>query len=196
MNILHLLPKKNFFEKIGRKSPPPPSFWKVVIFGHFFYLGLRTGDFGGKQTKTKFFYNTSHNHVCLPKKILCTHLKYLKKDLKGSINPGEDLLAFGTQKPENFNDKNRIYLAFWCVFKDIEHNFHEFVCFKKFFFEFVCFPRFQNSINDLRKHPNLAKNRKFLPKSSKNNKCWFLWQFLRQIFRYDPKIHCLWIFWL
>ena len=32
--------------------------------------------------------------------------------LKGSINPGEDLLAFGTQKPENFNDKNRIYLAF------------------------------------------------------------------------------------
>ena len=32
--------------------------------------------------------------------------------LKESINPGEDLLAFGTQKPENFNDKNRIYLAF------------------------------------------------------------------------------------
>ena len=32
--------------------------------------------------------------------------------LKGPINPGEHLLAFGTQKPENFNDKNRIYLAF------------------------------------------------------------------------------------
>ena len=57
--------------------------------------------------------------------------KVNKKSLKGPINPGEHLLAFGTQKPENFNDKNRIYLAFWCVFKDIEHYFHEFVCFKK-----------------------------------------------------------------
>ena len=36
----------------------------------------------------------------------------IRTSLKGSINPGEDLLAFGTQKPENFNDKNRIYLAF------------------------------------------------------------------------------------
>jgi len=38
--------------------------------------------------------------------------KSLETMLKGSINPGEDLLAFGTQNPENFNNKNRIYLAF------------------------------------------------------------------------------------
>ena len=115
--------------------------------------------------------------------------------LKGSINPGEDLLAFGTQKPENFNDKNRIYLAFWCVFKDIEHNFHEFVCFKKFFFWVCLFPTISKFHKWPSKTSKFGKKSKILPKSSKNNKCWFLWQFLRQIFRYDPKVHCLWIFW-
>ena len=82
--------------------------------------------------------------------------------------------SFWAQKLENFNGKNRIYLAFWCVFKDIEHNFHKFVCFKKkFFFEFVCFPRFQNSINDPRKPPNLTKNRKFCQNHQKTTNVGF-----------------------
>ena len=82
--------------------------------------------------------------------------------------------SFWAQKLENFNGKNRIYLAFWCVFKDIEHNFHKFVCFKKkCFFEFVCFPRFQNSINDPRKPPNLTKNRKFCQNHQKTTNVGF-----------------------
>ena len=51
--------------------------------------------------------------------------------------------SFWAQKLENFNNKNRIYLAFWCVFKDIKHVLREFFYLKKkFFFEFVCFPPF------------------------------------------------------
>ena len=36
----------------------------------------------------------------------------------------------------------------------------------------------------------------FLPKSLWINKCWFLWQILQQIFRWDPKVPCLRILWL
>ena len=93
---------------------------------------------------------------------------------KGTYKSVATSSSFWAQKLENFNGKNRIYLAFWCVFKDIEHYFHEFVCFKKkFFFEFVCFPRFQNSINDPRKHPNLAKNRKFCQNHQKTTNVGF-----------------------
>ena len=41
------------------------------------------------------------------------------------------------------------------------------------FFEFVCFPRFQNSINDPRKHPNLAKNWKFCQNHQKTTNVGF-----------------------
>ena len=34
-----------------------------------------------------------------------------------------------------------------------------------------------------------------LPKSWKINKCWFLWQILRQFCSLDPKVPCLWILW-
>ena len=44
---------------------------------------------------------------------------------------------------------------------------------KKKIFEFVCFPRFQNSINDPRKHPNLAKNRKFCQNHQKTTNVGF-----------------------
>ena len=146
------------------------SFWGflTLIWNHFYCIGV--------------FWKYNYPPTC--------------RCLKGPINPGEHLLAFGTQKPENFNDKNRIYLAFWCVFKDIEHYFHEFVCFKKkIFLEFVCFPRFQNSINDPRKHPNLAKNRKFCQNHQTTTNVGFCDNSFDQIFRYDPKVHCLWIFW-
>ena len=72
--------------------------------------------------------------------------------LKGPINFGEHRFAFGTQKRTAFNEKNRIYLWFWYVVKDMNYYLHEFVCLKKkCFFEFVCFPRFQKSINESRK---------------------------------------------
>ena len=67
--------------------------------------------------------------------------------------------SFWAQKLENFNNKNRIYLAFWCVFKDIKHVLHE--CFylkKKNFFEFVCFPPFKKPTNYPRKPLNLGEN--------------------------------------
>ena len=35
-----------------------------------------------------------------------------------------------------------------------------------------------------------------LPKSWKINKCWCLWQILRQFCSLDPKVPCLWILWL
>ena len=62
----------------------------------------------------------------------------------------------------------------------------------------VClFPQdLKNPQMSFEKTPNLAKNKMFLLKSSKINKWWFLWQFLRQIVSFDPKVHYLWILWL
>ena len=37
---------------------------------------------------------------------------------------------------------------------------------------------------------------KFLPKSSKINKCWLFFKFYRQIPHFSPKVHCIWILWL
>ena len=57
----------------------------MVICGHCFDLGLCTGDPGGKQTK-KIFFTTLHIMDVFQKKITCTHLEYLKKDLKKKKN--------------------------------------------------------------------------------------------------------------
>ena len=114
------------------------------------------------------------------------------RSLKGSINPGEHLLAFGTQKPENFNNKNRIYLAFWCVFKDIKHVLHEFFYLKNFFFWVCLFPTIlwpQQCSPQIQK---FGQKWSFSPKSSKINKNWFFFKFLRQIFRVPPEVHWVW----
>ena len=78
MNILH-------FHKNWPKTAPPTSFWKVVIFGHCFDLGLYTEDPVGKQTKTNVF-TTLHIMYVFQKKISYTPLEYWKKDLKKKKN--------------------------------------------------------------------------------------------------------------
>ena len=139
-----------------------------------------------KFTKLLGFGNIQTSKVCKntqnemdqrqffkPQKIVTKYKKcrVLTALLKGPINPEEHLLAFGTQKPENFNNKNRIYLAFWCVFKDIKHVLHEFFYLKKkFFFEFVCFPRFYDPNNVPHKSKNLVKNEVFHQNHQKSTK--------------------------
>ena len=46
------------------------------------------------------------------------------------------------------------------------------------------------------KDPKIDQKLNVLPKSSKINKCWVLWQFHQQIFCFDTKIYCLWTLWL
>ena len=55
-------------------------------------------------------------------------------DFKGIYKYVVTSSSFWAQKLENFNNKNRIYLAFWCVFKDIKHVLREFFYLKKNFF--------------------------------------------------------------
>ena len=62
----------------------------------------------------------------------------------------------------------------------MNRNLHAFFYLMKNFFEFVYFPRFKNPKMSLRKT-------KIWPKSSN---CGFLWQFLRQIFSFDPEVYC------
>ena len=56
---------------------------------------------------------------------------------------------------QKFNNKNRIHFSFWCVIKNIDHDF--FYNISKCFFEFVCFPQLQNSTNGPRNFKNWPK---------------------------------------
>ena len=86
MNILYLLYKNTFFEKIGWKSAPPPIGLKSGHFWAFFWFRPVQRRLWWETDKNKIFLqHTSHN-VCLPEKISCTHIKYLKKDLKKKKN--------------------------------------------------------------------------------------------------------------
>ena len=100
--------------------------------------------------------------------------------------------SFWAQKLENFNNKNRIYLAFWCVFKDIKHVLHEFFYLKKNFFWVCLFPTILKTHKLPSKTPKFGGKSNFLPKSSKINKNWFFFKFLRQIFRVPPEVPWVW----
>ena len=88
-----------------------------------------------------------------------------------------------------FNDKNCIYLAFWCVFKDIKHVLHEFFYLKKnFFFEFVCFPPFEKPTNYPRKPLNLGRNQFFCQNHQKSTNIDFSNNSIYQSVKYCVKV--------
>ena len=76
MNIFHFLHKKMFFLKKSAENRHPPSFWKVVIFRHFFLF---------KPVHRGPRWETDKNKIFLQHFILCMSSKKIFMYLSGIL---------------------------------------------------------------------------------------------------------------